>query len=72
MFGNTQALLLDMNGTFMFGHDRFGEAEDFFHHYHAIGGRLPALEINSIIRDTYAYLSHRYPDPSFFTIHSHR
>ena len=32
-------LLLDMNGTFMFGEDRFGEGEDFYRTYRALGGR---------------------------------
>lgn len=31
-------LLLDMNGTFMFGHDRFGPNEDYFATYRAVGG----------------------------------
>ena len=32
-------LLLDMNGTFMFGHDRFGPTEDYYATYRALGGR---------------------------------
>ena len=32
-------LLLDMNGTFMFGHDRFGPNEDYYATYRALGGR---------------------------------
>ena len=32
-------LLLDMNGTFMFGHDRFGPDEDYFATYASLGGR---------------------------------
>lgn len=32
-------LLLDMNGTFMFGHDRFGPNEDYFATYRALGGQ---------------------------------
>jgi HAD superfamily hydrolase (TIGR01549 family) len=36
-------VLLDMNGTFMFGGDRFGPEQDFAATYHALGGRrLPA------------------------------
>jgi FMN phosphatase YigB (HAD superfamily) len=34
-----EVLLLDMNGTFMFGHDRFGPNEDYFATYRAVGGR---------------------------------
>jgi putative hydrolase of the HAD superfamily len=33
-------LLLDMNGTFMFGHDRFGPDQDYFATYQAVGGRI--------------------------------
>ena len=32
-------LLLDMNGTFMFAHDRFGPNEDYYATYRALGGR---------------------------------
>lgn len=31
------AVLLDMHGTFMFGHDRFGEGEDFHATYRGVG-----------------------------------
>jgi FMN phosphatase YigB (HAD superfamily) len=37
-------ILLDMNGTFMFGHDRFGPAEDYFATYCALGGRRLARD----------------------------
>jgi len=30
-------LLLDMNGTFMFGHDRFGPDEDYYATYRPLG-----------------------------------
>lgn len=33
------AILLDMNGTFMFGHDRFGPDQDYWATYCALGGR---------------------------------
>jgi HAD superfamily hydrolase (TIGR01549 family) len=36
---NFSVLLLDMNGTFMFGHDRFGPSEDYFSTYQSLGGR---------------------------------
>lgn len=32
-------LLLDMHGTFMFGHDRFGSSKDFFITYRSFGGK---------------------------------
>lgn len=65
MFTGKKALLLDMNGTFMFGEDRFGESEDFSVHYFNIGGILPKSEINRIIRAVYRYLDARYPDENY-------
>lgn len=34
-----KVVLLDMNGTFMFGGDRFSENEDYAETYHHIGDR---------------------------------
>lgn len=65
MFAEKKALLLDMNSTFMFGEDRFGESEDFSAHYFKIGGTLPRNEINRIIRAVYQYLDARYPDENY-------
>lgn len=65
MFTGKKALLLDMNGTFMFGEDRFGESEDFSVHYFNIGGILTKSEINRIIRAVYRYLDARYPDENY-------
>jgi FMN phosphatase YigB (HAD superfamily) len=59
-----KALLLDMNGTFMFGQDRFGPAEDFFATYQALGGGgLGAADVERAIRATYAGLAADYSDP---------
>lgn len=33
MFNDKEALLLDMNGTFMFGEDRFGDDQDYSAYY---------------------------------------
>jgi FMN phosphatase YigB (HAD superfamily) len=60
-----KALLLDMNSTFMFGEDRFGDAEDFSIHYAKNGGTLPKNEVNQIIRAAYQYLAARYPDENY-------
>lgn len=49
-----QALLLDMNSTFMFG-------EDYSIRYKNLGGELPDLQVNQVIRQAYAYLDVRYP-----------
>lgn len=65
LFTDTKALLLDMNSTFMFGEDRFGDSEDFSVHYLKIGGVLPQGEINRILRAAYRYLDARYPDENY-------
>jgi FMN phosphatase YigB (HAD superfamily) len=65
MFKDKKALLLDMNSTFMFGEDRFGDSEDFSIHYFKIGGKLPQSEINCIVREAYGYLNVRYPDENY-------
>lgn len=65
MFIGKKALLLDMNGTFMFGEDRFSDAEDFSVHYFKMGGELRKTEINRIVRAVYEYLDTRYPDDDY-------
>ncbi|MEW8507423.1 MAG: HAD family hydrolase [Candidatus Thiodiazotropha sp.] len=65
MLTRKKAILLDMNNTFMFGEDRFGESEDFSTHYFKIGGKRPGNEINSIVRSVYNYLDTRYPDVNY-------
>ncbi len=43
-----------MNGTFMFGEDRFGPSEDFYGTYRAVGGvMLNADQVGSAIRRCY-------------------
>ena len=61
MFQGKTELLLDMNSTFMFGEDRFGEDEDFAIFYQTLGGSLAAADVNRLISDAYAYLDQRYP-----------
>lgn len=58
-------MLLDMNSTFMFGEDRFGDSEDFSVHYFKIGGTLPQGEINRIVRAVYGYLEARYSNENY-------
>ncbi len=60
-----KALLLDMNNTFMFGEDRFGEAEDFSVYYKSIGGNLSQYQFNKIISSAYEYLDIRYQDKKY-------
>ncbi|RLW71454.1 MAG: hypothetical protein B6D71_02045 [gamma proteobacterium symbiont of Stewartia floridana] len=65
MFESKKAILLDMNGTFMFGEDRFGSDEDYSEYYHGIGGELEKCSINRLIAKVYAYLDLRYPDQRY-------
>ena len=46
-----QTIFLDMNGTFVFGHDQFGPGTDFFPAYRAAGGaRLDRAALNVEVR----------------------
>jgi HAD superfamily hydrolase (TIGR01549 family) len=65
LFSGKKALLLDMNSTFMFGEDRFGDGEDFSLHYYKVGGSLGREEVNRTIRAAYEYLDTRYPDERY-------
>lgn len=56
-----QALLLDMNSTFMFGEDNFNADEDYSIRYKKLGGELPDSQVNQVIRQAYDYLDVRYP-----------
>ena len=60
-----KALLLDMNSTFMFGEDRFGENEDFYSYYAKIGGYISKKELHNIILAAYNFLDVRYPDENY-------
>ncbi|WP_020406700.1 HAD family hydrolase [Hahella ganghwensis] len=59
------ALLLDMNSTFMFGEDRFGENEDYSVYYHSIGGKLDKHELHQVMTQAFDYLAKRYPDEAY-------
>lgn len=53
-----------MNGTFMFGHDRFGPVENFYSTYVALGGgRMDAPGVERAIRSTFSGMSADYADP---------
>ncbi|MEO0557782.1 MAG: HAD family hydrolase [Bacteroidota bacterium] len=58
-------VLLDMNGTFMFGGDRFGPDETYAPAYHALGGTLPAEVVDAAVAAAFAYLNVRYTDPAY-------
>lgn len=65
MFQDKEALLLDMNSTFMFGEDRFGDNEDYSEYYKCIGGSLSNDFVNSLMRKVYDYLDVRYPSEEY-------
>ncbi len=57
------AILLDMHGTFMFGHDRFGDGEDFHATYRRLGGALlDTAQVEGAIRACLRTLSAVYGD----------
>lgn len=57
-------LLLDMNGVFMFGEDRFGLEQDFHPTYRGLGGtRLGAREVNKAIRSCHEGMAGEYESP---------
>lgn len=58
-------LLLDMNGTFMFDGDRFGEAENFYPVYCQLGGEaLSEGEVNRLLRTCHTGMMQDYCNPS--------
>jgi putative hydrolase of the HAD superfamily len=62
-----RVLLLDMNGTFMFGEDRFAAHEDFYRTYVDVGGgALSAAEVAHYIRTCYEGMSRDYADPAYY------
>ena len=64
-YQNKEVILLDMNSTFMFEEDRFGEQEDFSIYYKSIGGQLSSADINKTIRQVFEYLSAIYPQEEY-------
>ena len=61
---NVSVVLLDMNGTFMFGEDRFSETEDYYSTYRAVGGnRLSENTVRCAIQACYEGMSHDYDNP---------
>jgi FMN phosphatase YigB (HAD superfamily) len=58
------AVLLDMNGTLMFGGDRFGPDQDYAATYRTLGGsRLATEVIHGIIATCYETMGQIYNDP---------
>ena len=60
-------VLLDLNGTFMFGHDRFGPDVDYFAAYQVAGGRnLDRDSVLKIVNASHSGLSQAYAAPERF------
>jgi putative hydrolase of the HAD superfamily len=60
-------LLLDLNGTFMFGQDRFGPDEDYYATYRSIGGeRLSRESLLQAIRSCCEGVLRDYESPDRF------
>ena len=63
MLSRFTVVLLDMNGTFMFGGDRFGPEQDFAATYRALGGRqLPARVVQDGVLACFETLGAIYDD----------
>src|SRR5688572_10219731 len=60
-------LLLDMGNTFMFGCDRFSDADDFHATYRAAGGRrLEGRQLRDVLRETLARMDTMYVDAAYY------
>lgn len=59
-------ILLDLNGTFMFGHDRFGADQDYLWTYRSLGGRfLNGSRLGRLVESCYTSLDCCYRDPAY-------
>jgi putative hydrolase of the HAD superfamily len=59
-----RVILLDLNGTFMFGHDRLGTGEDFHSTYAGLGGtRLGPDEVRRAVLSCCGSLARDYENP---------
>lgn len=59
-----KAVLFDMNGTFMFGGDRFGPQQNYYPSYHAVGGGgLSSDDVQAAVAACYAAFLRDYEDP---------
>ena len=64
---NFDAVLFDMNGTFMFGHDRLGEDEDYHATYRSLGGeQLDAATVHGAVVAAVRDLTEKYYDTRWF------
>ena len=65
MLDSFDTILLDMNDTFMFGHDRFGAGEDYGASFRRLGGSLPDREAARLIQAVFDYLMPLYPNTAY-------
>ena len=64
LLSDCDVVLLDMNGTFMFGGDRFDDGQDYAATYKELGGqKLSDGAIQSLIAAAHAKLTALYSDP---------
>ncbi len=62
------ALFFDMNGTFMFGHDRLDQQQDFYTTYQQLGGAsLTQPELQQWVISCCDFLRQRYDDVNYYT-----
>lgn len=62
------ALFFDMNGTFMFGHDRLDQQQDFYATYLSLGGHvLSANDLHNQVLRCCASMRQRYDDANYYT-----
>jgi FMN phosphatase YigB (HAD superfamily) len=67
VLASCSALLLDLNGTFMFDQDRFGPAEDYHATYRSLGGRrLTAEAVRAGVDSCCVELEQLGHDPACF------
>lgn len=60
-----EVILLDMQGTFMFGGDRFAEGEDYAGTYRALGGgRLDGARVCAVVGEVFKRIDADYRDPA--------
>lgn len=58
-------VLLDMNGTFMFGEDRFGREYDYAATYRDLGGRMAPGRVGRLVQTCFDSLLAQYSDPAY-------
>ena len=67
IFDDFTVLLLDMNGTFMFGMDNFGAGQRFHATYQSLGGTVLSEEqVHASIRSCYDTMLGFYRSPEYF------